>query len=375
MNSLETGYVQFLYAASHPEERSSAPPFQYFIDIANYCNYRCTFCIRPDMTRKVGLMSMKTFRRIVDSIGECYGSVPCIDLARQGEALISPHVFDMIRYAKDAGCHSVRVQTNASLLTEEKARRLIDSGVDKINFSFGSHDPDLYHHYQPGGEFGKTLRQILRFLELRRELGRMDIEAVVSTVEFERLDETKEEFVRIFSEMPFDKVKINQFDSWLGTFEGPSLNGDVDGREVTMCKLLWRILSFAWDGNAVVCNNDYDNNYELGSINDLSVEEMWNGERMQAFRAAMLARDFSQVERPGCELCSRCNAMFDDPRRNSPTYPVDFVTGLREFAETGIMGGSRADEPKAGADELERKYAFLAEHGEEWVGALVANAS
>jgi hypothetical protein len=251
---------------------------------------------------------------------------------------------------------------------------LIEAGVDKINFSFGSHDAALYNYYQPGGDFERTLRQIVRFLELKREMNRPDLEVVVSTVEFEKLAETKDEFVRVFSQMPFNKVKINQFDNWLGDIEWQPADPrrQQPRSQWPLCKLPWRILAFSWDGTAVACNNDYNNSVPLGNIHDTGIEGLWNGEKMQAFRRAQIERRYEDVEKPGRPLCSQCNAMFDDPTRNSPTYPATFTQGLREFARTGVMGGSRADESRSDAAALEAKFEFLRAHKDEWIGKVLS---
>ena len=60
-----------------------------------------------------------------------------------GEPLLRPDIFELLSYATDRGM-VVNLNTNALLLTEDKARALCETGIDSLNISF-----DRQHLAQP----------------------------------------------------------------------------------------------------------------------------------------------------------------------------------------------------------------------------------
>ena len=64
-----------------------------------------------------------------------------------------------------------RFHTNGTLLDEDKSRRLIDSGLDQFAFSFDGFDAETYEKIRVNAKFEKTVGNIVRFLEIKKEMG------------------------------------------------------------------------------------------------------------------------------------------------------------------------------------------------------------
>ena len=95
----------------------------------NICNSKCVMCPYPLMTRKKGLMSNKLYKKIVD---ECvqHNEFRELWLYMFGEPLLDKDIFKKIMYAKRKGVPIVFLSTNASVLDENKAKKMIESGHD-----------------------------------------------------------------------------------------------------------------------------------------------------------------------------------------------------------------------------------------------------
>lgn len=107
--------------------------FPYFVQLAitDACNLNCGMCPRHHVGIEPKGMEYSTFTRIVDRLK----GVREISLVGLGEPFIYPKIFEAIKYCKSKGM-IVKITTNGLLLdSDEKRRRLIDSGLDLISFS------------------------------------------------------------------------------------------------------------------------------------------------------------------------------------------------------------------------------------------------
>ena len=105
-----------------------------------------------------GTMEMSLYRKIID---EARAFAFDINLAHRGESLLHPHLIEAIRYAKSQGLYT-RLHTNGSLLTEDLSREIIASGLDRLSFSFDGFTKEAYEGIRRGGDFDKTIGNIIR---------------------------------------------------------------------------------------------------------------------------------------------------------------------------------------------------------------------
>ncbi|MBN1938929.1 MAG: radical SAM protein, partial [Candidatus Aminicenantes bacterium] len=143
-------------------------PIRLWIEPTSVCNLACVMCPNKDLPKEQkGFMDLGLFKKIVD---EAKDFVFDVHLLHRGESLIHPEFFEMVRYAHDAGIVT-RFHTNGTLLTEDKARKLIASRLDQFAFSFDGFDAETYESIRVNAKFEKTVQNIIRFLEIKQELG------------------------------------------------------------------------------------------------------------------------------------------------------------------------------------------------------------
>ena len=79
-----------------------------------------------------------------------------------GEPLLHPRIFDIIRMAKKYGFH-VTITTNGTLLNRTRARQIIEAGLDTIHVSLWTSSYQEYLKHYPGSNpanFGRIIKGI-----------------------------------------------------------------------------------------------------------------------------------------------------------------------------------------------------------------------
>ena len=78
----------------------------------------------------MGTMNFDLFKRIID---QAEGNIEFLSLASRGEPLICKDIVRMFNYTQNKFLN-LKVNTNASLLTEEKIHAILSGGVGTIVF-------------------------------------------------------------------------------------------------------------------------------------------------------------------------------------------------------------------------------------------------
>ena len=113
------------------------------LEVTKRCNLRCRFCFadggRPE--EDPTLEEMKTaIREIVRQCGN-----PLLQLSG-GEPTLREDLPELVRYAREAGCSYVQVNTNGIRLAREPeyAKKLADAGLDIVFLQFDGTEDEIY---------------------------------------------------------------------------------------------------------------------------------------------------------------------------------------------------------------------------------------
>ena len=115
------------------------------VEVNTDCNARCIYC--PTAVHGAAWprkrMSLQTFEKILPQIAlstkSSEGRRSWVHLQGWGEPLVNRDFFAMVAAAKRAGCR-IGTTSNATLLDDETAKRLVDSGVDTVALSVAGID-------------------------------------------------------------------------------------------------------------------------------------------------------------------------------------------------------------------------------------------
>ncbi len=150
-------------------------PSRLYIECTAACNISCfQSCCAPETgitrTRQAGMLDWDVFTRAVDEAGP---SLVRIDFFNYGEAFLHKRAVEMCEYIKAKFPHIyLYSSTNGLALTEEKARRLVHSGIDEVTFSIDGASQDTYVKYRQRGNFDKAMANLRAMTDEKRKAGR-----------------------------------------------------------------------------------------------------------------------------------------------------------------------------------------------------------
>ena len=271
------------------------------LDSVSYCNLRCSMCVHDEMTRKKGTMSWALFTKIIDEIAEVDKEAR-VWMVFFGEPLIlkntKPTIFEMITYTKGKGLTDVVLNSNANLMDEDSARRLIKSGLDSIYFGIDAFTPETYAKLRVGGNHEKVIYNIRKLIELKKELKVKNPEIYVQFVEMDINMHEKEYFIHFWEKQGIT-VKIRPKVSWGGLIDAPNLTMSNEDR--WPCYWAMQTMSITDTGKVVKCAVDLDARYVAGDVNTQSLKEIWNN-KLKKFRQLHISKEFDKLP-DDCREC------------------------------------------------------------------------
>lgn len=270
-------------------------PFCLQIESTNACNLRCVMCPRQAMTRPVGFMDLRLFRKIIDE------TVPLdhVWLHHFGEPLLHPRIEEMIAYAKEANIRQVGISTNATLLTSDRWDALIESGLDHLIISVDG-IREAYDRLRVGGNWDEIYRNITGFMEARG-LGKPKTWIQIIDMPGVDISGALDFWGPVAEELSIDRIDVKKFDTWANQVEAIRRirsKETVSPREP--CPFLWAVMVVCWDGICVPCCRDYDAKVKLGNANGEGMLGIFNGPLYGELRRAQNEGDF---DNPLCRDC------------------------------------------------------------------------
>ena len=273
-------------------------------------------------------MELDLYKKIIDEIS---GYAHDVNLCHRGESLLHPDIFEMIRYANRKGLLT-RLHTNATLLHEKESLKLLESDLDLLSFSFDGYDKETYERIRVGGDFDKTLNNIIQFLTIKKKMKKTKPYTILQIIEVPGSKEPeitiKKEFKEKFNPLPLDEFYIKPAHNWGGNIN-LERKGAVPPRETRPCTFPWYSLTIFWDGTVVPCPQDFFGEIELGNINESTLSEIWNSNRMVCLREKMISGEYD-VLKP----CNSCDRLFRKtilgsfiPRENLMTFISENLLG------------------------------------------------
>ena len=272
------------------------PPFLQ-IEPTSICNYRCVFCYQTDnffnkrSNGYMGHMSLDTFKKIID---QAEGNIEFISLASRGEPLMCPEINEMLKYTYGKFLN-LKINTNASILTEEKAHAILTSGIKTVVFSADAAEDDLYSKLRVNGKLSKVLSNIEKFKKIK-ETQYPDVN-IITRVSGVKVDEKQklEDMENYWGEL-VDQVAFVNYIPWENVYDS-KINSIV-----SPCSDLWRRMFVWWDGKVNPCDVDYKSHLSTGNIVDGNLSKIWRSETYEDLRNNHL-KNLRKSTSP-CNKCS-----------------------------------------------------------------------
>jgi radical SAM protein with 4Fe4S-binding SPASM domain len=162
------------------EPWTTTPPLprELQVEVTAACNLRCRMCLvryQPPVDRVSGTMALEDFTALVDALP----ALERVTLQGLGEPLLVPHLDDMVALAARRGI-AVGFNTNGTLLTPQRAERLVRAGLAWLHVSVDGATAATYEGIRDGARFERVRRGVEAIVAARAAAGtgRPDISLV-----------------------------------------------------------------------------------------------------------------------------------------------------------------------------------------------------
>ncbi len=125
------------------------------ISLTDKCNLRCVYCMSEEMVFRPNdeLMTTAEMLRLVNIFARI--GVDKVRLTG-GEPTVHPDLPAVVRGIRDAGIHRISMTTNGLRLAE-LARPLKEAGLERVNVSIDTLDPERFHRITRWGHLDRVL--------------------------------------------------------------------------------------------------------------------------------------------------------------------------------------------------------------------------
>lgn len=271
-------------------------PYRLWIEPTSVCNLHCDYCLNKALDKpQLGHMSLELYQKIIDEISAFASD---IYLQHRGESVIHPKLSEMIRYAKAKGLNT-KLHNNATLLNEKRSEAIIDAGLDFVSFSFDGYTKETYEENRKGGNFEKTLSNIKEFLRLKQKKNsktpftQLQVMEIWSGKDQQELSQERENFLRELDGLGLDKLDIRTPHNWAGGIN-PATEARMRAQKkhYVPCTFPWYSMTIFWNGQTIICPQDFMGKLIMGDVNKQSIREIWNGEKMRDMRRRLTNKKF-----------------------------------------------------------------------------------
>ncbi len=276
-----------------------------------------------------GGMELGLFRKIAVEVAEHPSSM--LRVHSTGEPLLWPDLSDALAIIRDTGVSSwlfTSAITKNRLLLKEICRtmRVIEVSVNSItreDYALAK-GIDGFDHVVQNMTF------------MREVIGKQkDVRLIVSRVQSN--DPIADSaFVEYWKNSQLvDDVFIRSMHTYNHLIPGLSAKsgerGSVDRWEHEPCLVHWARFNISKSGQAIVCFNELfkpviQPDFVYGDVNDLSISEIWHGEKMQAVRSSELSGDYSNplISRDlPCKNCDCCQPLSGKTGVQTSEYQIE----------------------------------------------------
>lgn len=278
------------------------------------CNLRCPECPSGlrSFTRPTGMLSADLYQKTIDELAE---TLLYLTFYFQGEPYLHPQFLEMVQYATQRQIFTA-TSTNAHYLTEENARKTIESGLKQLIISIDGTTQATYQHYRVGGKLEKVIEGTKTLIRLKKELKSATPHIVFQFLVVKPNEHQIEEVKQLAKEIGVTEVRLKTaqiYDFENGSPLIPTIekysryesigNGKyrIKNRLLNHCWKMWHSCVITWDGTVVPCCFDKDAEYPMGSLQETSFSTLWKTASYRNFRQS-LVQSRSQIE-----MCKNCS--------------------------------------------------------------------
>jgi MoaA/NifB/PqqE/SkfB family radical SAM enzyme len=330
------------------------PPRYLLVEITSYCNLKCIMCPKTHdsvNTEESKVMSWEVFEKITP----LFPRLEAIDLTGLwGEAFLHPDLY--LKMLKRARQDDVMVHTtsNATLLTDDLARQLVETWLDRLIVSVDAATPETYASIRPPGDYSKVLAGLESIHKWKQKLNSPHPRVDLAFVGMRRNIKEFPDVVRMAGKLGVEQISLQAMGAFPGMedesiagkdkalgrkmYEEGKRIGDELGVRVVLfpedqfeedrdhhnivtdfkkyrkaCRDPWIKAVVTATGEVLAC---CATTHPLGNLNESSFDEIWYGKAFNDLRKAMLSENPPEM----CRSCTGIAWQENDPARDAAYF-------------------------------------------------------
>ncbi len=279
------------------------------------CNLRCPECpsgLRA-FTRSTGMLEKDFFTQTIDDIHQ---HLLYLIFYFQGEPYLNRNFLEMVKYAAGKGLYTA-TSTNAHYLTDEAARKTVESGLDRLIISIDGTTQEVYKQYRVGGTLNKVIEGAKNIVKWKKKLksktpfvffqflvvkpNEHQIEDIKLLGKEVGVDEVRFKTAQVYDyeNDPNQLIPVNEkFSRYRKNASGNYISKN---KLTNRCWKLWHANVITWDGLVVPCCFDKDASHRLGNLKTQSFKQVWNNDNYKQFRRDLM------TSRKNIDICANCS--------------------------------------------------------------------
>lgn len=227
-------------------------PIQLDFELNYSCNFRCPMCTwsaeSTEGTGKETWFDFDVYKEVIDD-GVAKG-LKVVRLNYINEPLIRADLFKFITYARQAGILDVYFSTNGSLLTPKISKKLIESGLTRLQVSLDAASEETYKHIRISNY---TLEKIVKNIETFKDIRDNEYKSELPTlrVNFVKTETNRHEFNQFvdFWRERSDAIGVQD----LVNIMKPTINNSKSGHSDFKCTQPFKHLVIRYNGHILPC--------------------------------------------------------------------------------------------------------------------------
>jgi radical SAM protein with 4Fe4S-binding SPASM domain len=290
-------------------------PISISVEPTTSCNLRCPECPSGlrEFTRPTGMLQKDFFRQTIDDI---YKDLLYLIFYFQGEPYLNRDFLEMVKYAADKKIYTA-TSTNAHYLTDEVAKKTVESGLDRLIISIDGTTQDVYKQYRVGGNLDKVIEGAKNIVKWKKKLKSKTPFVFFQFLVVKPNEHQIEDIKKLAKEVGVNEVRFktaqvydyeNDPNNLIPVNEKYSrYKKDKGGNYIAKNKLAnhcWKLQHanvITWDGLVVPCCFDKDATHQLGNLKMQSFKEIWNNDNYKQFRREL------KTSRKNIDICANCS--------------------------------------------------------------------
>ena len=279
------------------------------------CNLKCPECPSGlrQFTRPRGMLKKDFFKKTIDDI---YKDILYLIFYFQGEPYLNKNFLEMVSYASSKGLYTA-TSTNGHFLTDEMAKKTVESGLDRLIISLDGTTQEVYEQYRREGNIEKVIQGARNIVKWKKELNSKtpfvffqflvvkpnehQIEDVKKLAKEVGVDEVRFKTAQVYDYENDPNQLIPENEKFSRYKKDKKGNHIAKNKLQNHCSKLWEANVITWDGKVVPCCFDKDASHQLGDLKKESFKNIWHNKNYKKFRKDITA------SRKNIDICANCS--------------------------------------------------------------------